>query len=108
MYIYLITNLLNNKKYIGQTTDFSRRMYQHKHSNTQLIDRKIQEYGTDNFSFEIIDTSSTQEQLNELEIYYIQLYNSLIPNGYNIHIGGLNNSIGEENNHAILTTEEAQ
>ena len=108
MYIYLITNLTNNKKYVGQTTDYTRRVYQHKHGSQQLIDKKIQQYGENNFLFEIIDTASDQNELNELEKYYICKYNSLVPDGYNIHAGGLNNSIGEENHRAILTTKEAQ
>lgn len=108
MYIYLITNLINNKKYVGQTTNFERRMIQHKTSKEQLIDRKIQEYGISNFSFQIIAESSNQETINVLEQKYIQEYNSLIPNGYNIHKGGRNNSIGEENHCAKITEKEAQ
>ena len=108
MYIYLITNLVNNKKYVGQTSDYQRRMRQHKTQNDQLIDQKIQEYGINNFSFEILEENLSPEEANEKEKYYIKVFNSLIPNGYNIHTGGKNNSIGEENPLAKITEAEAQ
>lgn len=108
MYIYLITNLINGKQYVGQTTDFTRRMTAHKYGAKQLIDQAIQKYGKDNFTYEIIDQSDDSEEINNLEIKYIKDYNSLVPNGYNIHSGGRNNSIGEENHQSILTEQEAQ
>ena len=108
MYIYLITNLINNKKYVGQTTDFTRRITSHKSQDKQLIDKKIKEYGIQNFTFQIIDENDDPQIINQLEKDYIQKYNSLIPNGYNIHTGGRNNSIGEENHCAKLKEEEAQ
>ena len=108
MYIYLITNLVNNKKYVGQTSDYQRRMRQHKTQNDQLIDQKIQQYGINNFSFEILEENLSPEEANEKEKYYIKVFNSLIPNGYNIHTGGKNNSIGEENPLAKITEAEAQ
>lgn len=108
MYIYLITNLVNNKKYVGQTTDFNRRMFQHKTNTEQLIDKKIQEYGVNNFTFQILEENDDPEIINQLEKDYIKKFNSLIPNGYNIHSGGLNNSIGEENHCAKITEKEAQ
>lgn len=90
MYIYLITNLKNNKKYVGQTVDFVRRMRQHQTQDQQLIDKKIQQYGVKNFSFQILEDNLTQDEANEKEKYYIQYFNTLIPNGYNIHSGELN------------------
>ena len=108
MYIYLITNLINNKKYVGQTSDFTRRMTQHKTQDVQLIDKKIKEYGIQNFTFQIIDENDDPEIINQLEKDYIQQYNSLVPTGYNVHKGGKNNSIGEENSHAKLKESEAQ
>lgn len=108
MYIYLITNLINNKKYIGQTNDFYRRMRDHCNRTEQLIDKKIHEYGKENFSFQILEETNDQNKLNELEKEYIKLYNSIIPNGYNICQGGMNNSIGQDNNNAKLTEIEAQ
>ena len=80
----------------------------HKTQDKQLIDKKIKEYGVQNFTFQIIDENDDPQIINQLEKDYIQKYNSLIPNGYNIHIGGRNNSIGEENHCAKLKEEEAQ
>lgn len=98
-YIYCITNILNNKQYIGQTiTTIEHRASQHfsttKHS-TQLIKRAIQKYGKENFLVEEIEKVSSKTKtelrniLNEKEIYYIQKYNTYIKNGgYNLDKGG--------------------
>ena len=67
MYIYLITNLVNNKKYVGQTSDYQRRMTQHKTQKDQLIDKKIQQYGIQNFSFQIIEQDLSPEEVDEKE-----------------------------------------
>ena len=45
----------------------------------------------ENFKFEIIEECSIEE-LNEKEQYYIKYYNSLVPNGYNLTLGGSNSS----------------
>lgn len=44
-------------------------------------------YGVDNFSFEIIEECA-DNQLNERESYWIQQYNCIAPNGYNMTSGG--------------------
>ena len=44
----------------------------------------IQKYGWDNFEHLILEYNIPIDQLNEKETYYIQLYNSLVPNGYNL------------------------
>lgn len=54
MYIYLITNLVNNKKYVGQTNNFQRRMNEHRSGQGTVIDQAIKTYGVKNFSSEII------------------------------------------------------
>lgn len=54
MYIYLITNLVNNKKYIGQTNNLQRRMNEHRSGQGTVIDQAIKAYGVKNFSSEII------------------------------------------------------
>ena len=84
--IYKITNLLNNKIYVGQSTNIEKRFYQHTIRNQQYIDQEIQKYGKENFSFEILETC-LPEQLNEREIYWIDYFKSY-DNGYNQNPGG--------------------
>lgn len=89
--IYKITNLITNKIYIGQSIDCQRRWWEHKarafDKNNNCFNkplyRSIRKYGIENFLFEIIKECEPNE-LNEYEAYYISLYNSVIPNGYNI------------------------
>lgn len=88
MIIYKITNIQNNKVYIGQTINtLERRFNRHKTDalnnvvNTHFA-RAIREYGIDSFVAEIIDTAETQEELNRREQYWIHYYNS-IEEGYN-------------------------
>lgn len=88
--IYKITNLINNKVYIGQSIDIEKRLKKHKYSYDNFhIHRAIQKYGKDNFSYEIIEECS-QDALDEKEKYWITYYNSLEPNGYNMVPGGSN------------------
>ena len=91
-YIYLITNKTNNKKYIGQTINFKTRIREHiwggKTKKPQLIDQKIKQYGKDNFTYELIEEIIGQKNADEKERYYIEKYNTMKPNGYNILEGG--------------------
>jgi group I intron endonuclease len=104
MIIYKITNLLNNKIYIGKTTrKLNARRLEHL-SDSRVgsklpIHNAIRKYGENNFSFEVIDEANTQEELNDKEVYWIKKYNSYIhwnnSNGYNLSIGGDGASGGE-------------
>lgn len=100
--IYKITNLTNNKIYIGQSTNIQVRFRTHKKYNTpekfngslsfeqeknMPIHQAIMKYGLSNFNFEIIE-ECPKEELNKKEKYYIEFYNSKVPNGYNIKDGG--------------------
>lgn len=92
MIIYKITNSVNDKVYIGQTTkDLQSRIKNHRNAmlgkkDTHLY-RAMRKYGWDKFTFEVIDTAESQEELNMLEEYYIKLYDS-VANGYNMAYGG--------------------
>jgi group I intron endonuclease len=88
MWIYKITNIQNQKVYIGQTIRPIEQRY-HRHINdamNNILDthfaRAIRKYGKDNFIIEEIDSAKTQNELNEKDQYWIQYYNS-INSGYN-------------------------
>lgn len=89
--IYIIKNLLNQKIYIGQSVNIEERWKQHCAgygiTHNSAIDIAIQKYGKDNFSLEILELCP-RDKLNNKEIYYADLYDSYIPNGYNINICG--------------------
>ncbi|MFA5745627.1 MAG: NUMOD3 domain-containing DNA-binding protein [Candidatus Paceibacterota bacterium] len=85
MIIYKITNLINNKIYIGQDTK-NRPLYL---GSGILIKNAVGKYGKHNFKKEILEYCKTQEELNEKEQYWITHFNSTNLNvGYNIALGG--------------------
>ena len=91
--IYIIKNVKDGKIYVGQSVNCEERIKQHfrdfrrkKHDNT-YFQRAYDKHGKNNFESEIIVECSDSE-LNKLEVYYIQKFNSLAPNGYNIELGG--------------------
>ena len=89
--IYLITCLINGKKYVGQTIRrLNIRMNNHKHGDL-YIDKAIRKYGWKNFKVEVLEECYTVEQLNEREIFWIAALNTKEPNGYNITDGGEGN-----------------
>lgn len=89
--IYLITNLVNGKKYVGQTRQsLKRRIIEHKRDSRKNkigVDAAIRKYGWENFKVEIIE-ECTVEQLNERERFWIRELNSKTPIGYNLTDGG--------------------
>lgn len=99
--IYCYTNLINNKRYIGQTINPEMRYSAHK-SNYQnpknseynsLLHKAFRKYGFENFKYEIlVQDIDDINILNDLEIYYISKYNTQAPNGYNVEAGGKNSS----------------
>lgn len=93
MIIYKSTNKITGKIYIGQTTQtLEKRIKSHiiesRMENNRPFLLSINKYGSDNFTFEIIDTANSIDELNDKEIYWIDFYNSVSPNGYNITGGG--------------------
>lgn len=94
--IYKITNLINNKIYIGQTiVPEPIRWQQHifwaynnPNNDCPALCNAIKKYGKKNFKREILERVKNEE-LNDKEIYYIDLYNSTNKEiGYNISSGG--------------------
>lgn len=93
-YIYRITNLINQKIYIGQSKNTSTRWSQHKiqarcNKPSQIINRSMKKYGIENFKFEVIASCLDQDAANETEETCIKQYKSFVKDlGYNLSLGG--------------------
>lgn len=90
--IYCATNVLNEKRYIGQTIrGLHRRKSEHiwyaKRGSDSSLPRAIRKYGEDNFEWAVIDEAYDSEELNKKEIKWIEYHNSFY-DGYNDAIGG--------------------
>lgn len=93
--IYKIENLVDNKVYIGQSINIKgSRWPAHLHmlKNNIHYNRHLQnawnKYGKENFEFSIIEECN-MDRLDEIEMYYIDLYKSYLPEfGYNCNLGG--------------------
>lgn len=100
VYIYKITNLINNKVYIGQSVQPKVRWQKHKSDTKnkpiQIIHQAMRKYGIDNFSFEVIASCLDLDAANEAETFIVMQENSLVPNGYNVARGGSNAPKTEE------------
>lgn len=111
--IYIIKNDINNKVYIGQAINIKRRFQAHCKPSSAFVDndlvaKAIQKYGKDHFWYEILEDNI--ENYNEKERYWIEYYNSIRPNGYNIQSGGEEPPVSNGVNHpeAKLTQYDVQ
>jgi group I intron endonuclease len=92
--IYYWYNNINGKQYVGSGDNLSRRLSSYYYTSRllnldNLINRAILKYGHCNFSLVILEVlgSTNEVSNNDLllqEQYYIDLYNTMMPNGYNM------------------------
>lgn len=82
--IYIITCLINNKIYIGQTTRKGRALEIYLGGGV-LISSAIKKYGKENFTKRILCICNSQKALDVMEEFYIKKYDSTNKEiGYNI------------------------
>lgn len=101
--IYLITNKINGKQYVGQTVQpLMSRWRQHLSEakiNNTAINRAIRKYGEGNFVLrELVRVSLSDGTIwiNQLEEKIIHEWGTLVPNGYNLLRGGNNRRLHSE------------
>lgn len=89
-YIYVITNKINGKQYVGQTArDVETRFLEHcsEKKGYSKLHNAIQKYGWQNFYVETLEEIPLSD-LNEREVYWINKLQTR-DKGYNIAIGGM-------------------
>lgn len=88
--IYAIRNVINDKRYIGSATRFSRRFREHKRQlkggwhHSIKLQRAWSKHGEDVFSFEVLELVEDANALLSIEQKWIDLYVSHGHNGYNV------------------------
>ena len=85
--IYCITNKINNKKYIGQTTNLKSRWSAHIYGKEIKIDKDINKYSFWFFKLKVLEECSAKK-IDEREIYWIEKLNTYKGYGYNNSPGG--------------------
>jgi group I intron endonuclease len=88
--IYVITNLINGKEYVGITTRIKRRWSEHKKGDksSPILHNAIKKYGQENFTFTHIADAFDWEYAQTIERLLIVERNTKNPNGYNMTDGG--------------------
>lgn len=101
--VYCHTNKINGKKYIGITSIHPNKRWGKNgiHYKSQNFYRAIEKYGWDGFEHDILHRELSEKEAKTKEKYYIVLYNSKSPNGYNLTDGG-DGSVG------IIVSEETR
>lgn len=87
-YIYETTNLVDNKKYIGQhkADKFEPENYI---GSGILLAKAIEKYGKENFSCRLLEACNSREEMNEAEKRWIKEFDAAnSDNYYNIAEGG--------------------
>lgn len=96
MIVYLITNKINGKKYVGQHIGSDLKKYWYRkawralagYTTGQALANAIRKYGKDAFEIKPLVIIGTKEELNYYEIGLIKSLNTKVPSGYNVTDGG--------------------
>lgn len=98
--VYLVTNLINGKHYVGITSRgaqerFKGHLWEAYSGSKTIFHNALRKYGIENFKLEVIESNIPQELAEERERYYIKAYDSYYPSkkGYNMTEGG-NGTVG--------------
>jgi group I intron endonuclease len=92
--IYILTNIINGKVYVGETMNMRQRVYCYKNNTfNRPIKHAIRKYGIESFRIEVeYFPHFTKDDLLLIEETLIERFNCLAPNGYNVCKKGLDNT----------------
>src|SRR5688572_11673775 len=88
--VYLVTNTVNGKRYVGLSSNIGRRWWEHRNPKqgcATVIHRAIKKYGVEAFEFSVLELCERQ-MLDERERHWIAALGTLAPSGYNRTAGG--------------------
>lgn len=87
--IYIFTNLINGKVYVGEALNIQRRIYKHLKSSNQIIHKATKKHGIGNFEITVYYLPDfDKKSLVDLETQLINKFDCLVPKGYNVCLGG--------------------
>lgn len=105
-FIYITTNIINGKRYIGQRK--FRKDWKYYLGSGKAIKRAINKYGRENFYRDIVAIAYSEKELNELEIEWINSYNAIYSyDYYNIAEGGNGNSLAGKTDEEVKVIKRA-
>jgi hypothetical protein len=85
MYVYLTTNNVNGKKYVGMTNGNNKDYI----GSGVLFKQALEKYGRENFTKQVLMECHSEDELREAEEFFIQELNAVAdPSFYNLHEGG--------------------
>lgn len=111
--IYKLTSQTSNKSYIGQAKKYmgiydspwgmEKRWKSHvreatcgKTDHCRLLNNAIRKYSQNDFTLTKLCDCESKKDMDEKEKHYINEYNTLVPNGYNLNKGGYCGADSEE------------
>lgn len=104
--VYIITNLLDNKLYVGVTSNSLKFRFRSHCSQGTVLTRAIKKHGKHNFTISLIEEFNNKKEAFIAEQKYIKQFNSKAPNGYNLTDGGESPAITEEVKRKISTSKK--
>ena len=93
--IYIITNKINNKQYIGATDNTLDIRFKSHCYDKNVISQAIRKYGKEHFTIESLLECSSMDEAYDLEPKFIVEHSTKYPNGYNVSDGGKGSQVGK-------------